>query len=201
MFRFSTRRTGALVGAFALAVMLAGVTTPAIADEVASDSGSYEVYMPGSAPIDTGTGITPRLVSPGCGTGEKEAKLIRNWTRKTATGGSKPAYLRCGTQATYGLRHINNGRGQDWENIRTKYALGGDWSSFMMNTTATNLVGPSSSVRTANNKDTYTGPLCIRNLSTGKIDRVYDIITPVASDKNNIVTSYPTNGRSSDPRC
>lgn len=141
------------------------------------------------------------LVSPGCGMGEKEAKLIKNWTRKTATGGSKSAYLRCGTQATYGLRHINNGHGQDWENIRTKYALGGDWSSFMMNTTATNLVGLYSSVSTANNKDTYTGPLCIRNLSTGKIDRVYDIITPVGASNNNIITSYPTNSRSSDPRC
>jgi hypothetical protein len=71
----------------------------------------------------------------------------------------------------------------------------------MMNTTATNLAGPVSSVSTANNKDTYVGPLCIRNLSTGNIDRVYDVITPVGADNSNIITSYPTNSRSSDPRC
>lgn len=180
----------------AVCVPLALSAAPA---QASTGDGGYTAYVPGQSTNVAGTDSTTSLVSPGCGTGEKEAKLINQWSR---TGGSGTAYLRCGTQATSGLRHINNGHGQDWENIRVKYAQPGDWSSFMKNTTAANLTIPSRYVTyNVNNKDTYTGLLCIRENQSNKVVRAYDVIIPVGSDNSNIITSYPSNSRAGDSRC
>lgn len=139
-------------------------------------------------------------VTPGCGTGEKADKVIKKWTRYVKTG-SKTAYLRCGTQASYGYRHITNRHASQWDSIRTKYNLAAHWTDFMLNSTAGNLSSMGATLKSANNKDTYTSPLCIASIQTGKVVRVYDIVTPVAASSDNIISSYPKNGRSSDPMC
>lgn len=194
---FGTSRLRALTAiGVALTGVLAGTVAPATA---ATSSTGYTAYVPNIDNNVAGGDFETQLVSPGCGTNVALATLVNQWSRR---GGSGTAYLRCGQQATFGLRHINYEHGQDWENIRVKYAQSGDWSSFMKNTTAANLLIPSRYVTyNVNNKDTYKGLLCIRSNSNNTVVRAYDVIIPVGADNSNIITSYPTNSRASDARC
>lgn len=195
----SRRSVTGLIVIVAVAVGVLSLSTPALAATPAPSSTGYSAYVPGSN-FSASTGdVTTNLVSPGCGTGVAEATLINVWSRTPGSSGT--ANLRCGTQATSGLRHINNEHGTDWDTIRSRYAQPGDWSSFMKNVTAANLTGGFTTITYGSNKDTYHGYLCIRQNNNGAVVRAYDVIIPVGSDNNNIITSYPSNGRSSDPHC
>lgn len=190
------RRITVLAAMAAACLLFAAYAPPALA---ADGSDRYTMYVPGQRSNVAGLDSQTNLNSPDCGTDQPRAKIVNQWTR---TGASGIAYLRCGQQATFGLRHINNGHGQDWENIRIRYAQPGDWASFMKNTTSANLNIAASNVKyNVNNKDVYTGLLCIRDNSTRKVVRAYDVIIPVASDSSNIITSYPSGGRATDARC
>lgn len=188
----------ALLGTLAAAVAVAGIALPANAADVDANAGGYTVYVPG-VDANTSTVGSSFLVSPNCGTGAKADTPLKNWDRKPGT--SSVAHLRCGTQATFGLRHINKGHGQDWENVRAKYAQPGTWDSFMETITAENLISPSTKITPADNKDTYHGYLCVRQNDDGEVVRAYDTIIPVGQGNDNIITSYFLNGRASDPHC
>ena len=195
---FRGRRIAVLAAMAAACLLFAAYIPPAAA---ADGTDRYTMYVPGQRSNVAGLDSQTNLNSPDCGTDQPLAKIVNTLSR---TGGSGTAYLRCGQQATFGLRHINYGHGQDWENIRVRYAQPGDWASFMKNTTSANLNIPASNVRynvNNTNKDVYTGLLCIRDNTTRNVVRAYDVIIPVASDSRNIITSYPTGARASDARC
>ena len=180
----------------AACLLFAACTPPAAA---ADGTDRDTMNFPGQRSNVAGLDSQTNLKSPDCGTDQPLAKIVNTLSR---TLGSGTAYLRCGQQPTFGLRHINYGHGQDWENIRVRYAQPGDWASFMKNTTSASLNIPASNVRyNVANKDVFTGLLCIRDNTTRNVVRAYDVIIPVASDSSNIITSYPTGARASDARC
>lgn len=184
------------------AVVMLGMIPFAPSKSVAAESEAdeYVAYVNG-VEVGSSDGFIPFWITPGCGTGEKSAKLIKSWTRWTNSG-RHPAYLRCGTQVgNWSYRHITDGHADDWNNIRVKYGLGGHWTDLVLNSTAGNLGSIVGTVSESNGKDVHKSPLCIYNRTTGKADRVYDVMTPVIQRNDNIVTSYPTNGRSSDKHC
>ncbi|MFC4244522.1 hypothetical protein ACFOYW_14185 [Gryllotalpicola reticulitermitis] len=105
------------------------------------------------------------------------------------------ANMRCGTQATYGLRHINNQHGQAWQNIVTKYQLGGTWADLAIWAAEESTTAPSGTAPIAsNNTYQYQAPVQIKN-SDGKVVRTYTVWTPVSADNDNVITCYPTDGR------
>ncbi|NQX22672.1 hypothetical protein [Curtobacterium sp. VKM Ac-2852] len=197
MSRRSTR--GFFVCITVAAVAASIVTAPLTAQADDAPNSAYTVYVPGVTTAQQSNLNSMLLVSPGCGTGAKEDDIIHNWERRP--GSSTTAHLRCGTQAEFGLRHINHGHGQDWENVRSKYAQPGTWDSFMEDITVENLISASTRIDDVNNKDVYRGYLCVRENSDGEVIRAYDTIIPVGRGSNNIITSYFENGRASDPHC
>ncbi|WP_162622955.1 hypothetical protein [Microbacterium suaedae] len=89
------------------AMIPAGASAATASVDVDLDE-EFVIYVPDAAETydEAFETMAAARVSPGCGTGEKKDKIIKRWSRKSSAG-VKPALLRCGTQATSGLRHIN----------------------------------------------------------------------------------------------
>lgn len=148
------------------AMITAGASAATASVDVDLDE-EFVIYVPDAAETydEAFETMAAARVSPGCGTGEKKDKIIKRWSRKSSAG-VKPALLRCGTQATSGLRHIN----------------------------------AHTTVSRAGTKEVYSGVMCIRAIRTGKVFRAYTLVVAVGASTN-IITSYPTSGRSADSRC
>lgn len=186
MYKSKTKSRIALVAL--TASLLASISAPVFAAPPPPSPGNYTVYIGGEEYVPTE--FSAQLVSPGCGTGELAAKVIQNYERTSPSGIGR---LQCGTQTTSGLRHINCEHGQDWENIRVRYAIADDWSDLMSFALGQTLRSrnPTSQV---GSKVTCVAPIQIKN-SNNEVVRTYDVIVPIGILGELVITCYPTNGR------
>lgn len=145
----------------------------------------YEVLING-VPYEP-AGFSASLV-PSCSASDPETKHIVAYQRRRPDG---VAVLLCGSSA-FGWRHIAERHGKDWQNIVTKYALGGSWEDFARWAIEGTVGQPVSAPEKPNGTWTYTGFIQIRQYNSNAVAKSYTATVPVSMDNDRIVIAHPS---------
>lgn len=185
---YRLRRRLALVICIVVALLASSPASTAQARQRSEASEGSEVYAPGTgASYESSDRFQPLDISLEC-SGQSSQHLV--WTYERNGGGpGDAAYLRCGSDTNWGLRHIEDRHEADWGNRAA--VVGAAWDDMADFCIGQTLLAPSSVTYRANN-DTwrFSAPIQIRDVS-GQVIARFTTAVVVADNSENIITSFP----------
>jgi hypothetical protein len=158
-------------------------STAARPASVAANSPEYEVVVNGI------TYDAENLADPSCAAGDAELKHVVAYQRRRPDG---VAVIYCGNATGFGWRHIVAEHSSDWNNIVTKYGLGGTWQQFALWAISGTVGQPASAPHDGGN-DTYryTAVVQIKDYQSKAIARTYTVTVPVGAKNDRVITAFP----------